>query len=458
MFYIPKAKGAWLIMLLAGLFLVGVYEFVFVKASEKEVTFEKVHEESYDALIRDIAFGFVVKDGEEQIYCKAIVLEDKEVQILDENGRVVFRKPLVYREYIESDKFRGSTAILSKRGNFVAIHDYIGKSGDPIDYFVEEEYTICNDKGEEIYRIKGPVEGTGMQDRLLISDKDGSAVGTRIEYGALDFYRPNGEVKTVSLFGELGWGRRMGYVAFSGDGEYLGVLVREVAEPSGGKPSLKADISVMLFDNSGNELWRRKVSEYQLDIFQLEKIAISEHGEFLFFKAFTSEGETAPMKGEHRDLTSVTLSLYDWEGNDMSFKDTSLFCFESFCFSRQSDFVALGGRNLIRLMRTRDGSIVFEKELPNDVGIRELRFSGDGEYLMVRAKAPIGVEKVTKRHSIPGREYRTVYTNRVFVFDMRGTQVWQEDFPELKGIFSENGYLAFSSRNKYEIFKRIKGD
>ncbi|NIM99092.1 MAG: hypothetical protein GTO24_13725, partial [candidate division Zixibacteria bacterium] len=77
--------------------------------------------------------------------------------ILDENGKMVFQKPLVHREYIEPGKFRGSIALLSKRGNYVAIHDYVGKVGDAMDYFIEEEYTIYNDEGEEIYKIKGPI-------------------------------------------------------------------------------------------------------------------------------------------------------------------------------------------------------------------------------------------------------------------------------------------------------------
>lgn len=453
MYRIFKLRDAWLLVLLLGLLTANVQGSTLARESEKKVIFKKVQQKEYDATIRDIAFGFVVKDGQERLYCKAIVLEDRKVQIFDENGKEVFQRPLVNRDYIEEDRFRGSTAILSKRGNFVAIHDYLGKPGDPVDYFVEEEYTIYNDKGKEIYKIKGPMQGTGMQDRLLLSDKDGSIVGTRLEYGALDFYQTTGETKTVPIFGEIGWGKSTGgTVALSDDGEYLAVLVGGSAKRSQALRPLNTEVWVTLFDKSGNELWRRKVDQDRYG-----NIAISQKGEYVFFKAYAYT-EKNPMdlrrKGEQATLAGVTVGLYDKEGAGLSFGDPEFMSFGSFCFSPQADYVALGGGNLLRLTRTEDGSTVFEKEIPKGVGIRRLLFSGDGQYLVVGGNVGIATEKVPERGGT-----RTVYATRVFVINMEGELVWQNDFlPRLKGMFSEKGFLAFFSPRKYEIFKKIKED
>lgn len=208
----------------------------------------------------------------------------------------------------------------------------------------------------------------------------------------------------------------------------------------------------MLFDKSGNELWRRKVDQDRYG-----NIAISQKGEYVFFKAY-GYTEKSPMelrrKGEQATLVGVTLGLYDKEGAGLSFEDPEFMSFGSFCFSPQADYVALGGGNLLRLTRTEDGSTVFEKELPKGVGIRMLLFSGDGQYLVVAGNVGIATEKVPERGGT-----RTVYATRVFVINMEGELVWQDDFlPRLNGMFSENGFLAFFSPSKYEIFKRIKED
>lgn len=427
-----RSKGAWLIVCLLGFFLMGTYGSTPVKATENQVTFEKVQEKTYTAFIRGIAFGSVVKDGEEHIYCKVIVLEDKEVQFLDESGKIVSRKSLVATKPSEVGKYSGKTAILSGRGNFVAIHDYTAKSADAMNYIVEEEHTICNDRGEEIYRFEGPLEGTASGYRLLISDKDGSAVGARLEYGALDFYRPDGEVKTVHIFDDIGWGKSTGgSVVFSDDGEYLAVLVGGSAtRPLGLRPT-NTDVWAILFDRRGTELWRRR-----LDQDRFGNIAISPSGEYIFFKTYSFAGglPRPEEKGETPKLLGLTLGLYDKSGTGLTFGDTSLFSFGSFCFSPQADYVALGGRDLIRLIKTEDGLTVFEKELPWSGRIRELLFSADGEYLIVKPE-----------------------TNPLFIVNMKGEMVWQHYFySRVREIFSGNGFLAFSFPYRYEIFQKIE--
>lgn len=428
-------KVVWLLMLLLGLFLIGVLASTVVKATEGQPVFDKVQEKTYEAFIRNIAFDSVVKDGEEQFYCKVIVLEDKEVQFLDESGKIVSRKSLVATEPSEVGKYSGKTAILSGSGHFVAIHDYTAKSADAMNYIVEEEYRICNDRGEEIYRFEGPLEGTASGYRLLISDKDGSAVGARLEYGALDFHLPDGEVNTVHIFGDIGWGKSTGgSIVFSDDGEYLAVLVGGSAtRPLGLRPT-NTDVWAMLFDRRGAELWRRR-----LDQDRFGNIAISPGGEYIFFKTYSFAGRLPRLeeKGETPQLLGLTLGLYDKGGTGLTFEDTSLFSFGSFCFSPQADYVALGGRNVVRLIKTDDGSTVFQKELPSDVAIRRLLFSGNGRCLIIGANNDA----------------------RVYVIDMDGELVWRKEFlRRVKGVFSDGKSLAFSFLHGYEIYREIESD
>jgi len=445
MSYLSSVKRGFLVLCVLSLLFADAQSTTPAKVLPKQVTFQKVQEKTYDKPIRDIAFDKAIVDGEVQVYPNVIVFGD-EVQFLNEKGGIVTRKSLVVTKTKEVGKYFGKTAMLSSKGNFVVVNEYTGKFADAMDYIVEEEFTICNDRGEEIYRINGPVKGMGEGDQWLISDKDGSVVGTRIAYGAIDFYSPDGSIKTVPLFGELGWRNAVGNAILSGDGEYLAVLVMDKPGPIRGARYRKADLWVMLFDITGNEVWRREVDEQQYG-----NIAISEHGEYLFFKAFTfGEKKERRNKGEERPLTSVTLSLYDKEGNEVSFKDTSLFTFGGFCFSPQATYLALAGDNIIRLMSTNDTLIVFEKELPpKNMAIRQLLFSSDGEYLIIKGRVPIGTVKVPER----GGSMKRIYGSLMHVLDINGNEIWQKDFPDLTKSSYSSGFLVFSCPEKYEMYK-----
>ncbi len=432
MYWISIDKRAFVILSLLSLFFINAYSTIPSEKLKKEVKFQKVQEKKYERIIKDIAFDKAIMDGVVQVYPKVIVFGD-EVQFLDEKGEIVSRKSLVVNKPKEVGKYFGREAIISSKGSYIAIGEYTGKFGDDMDYIVDEEFTIYNDRGEEIYSIMGIVKG--MDDGWLISDKDGSVIGTRIAYGAIDFYTPNGDVKTIPLFGESGWRNAVGRAILSGDGEHLAVLVRDVPGPRREARYRKADLWVMLFDIRGNELWRSKVDEQQYG-----NIAISEHGEYLFFKAFTFGGEKT------RPLTSVTLSLYDKEGNGLSFEDTSLFTFEEFCFSPQETYAALAGGKLIKVMKTKDRSTVFEKELPKNHRIRDILFTEEGEFLIVKTEPRILSEEI-------GEGYNPIHTRSVFALNLKGEQVWQEYFSNLERISSQDGNIVFLFPQHYEIYR-----
>lgn len=429
-------RGPWLTVPLLVLSLLGMRGSVLVKASEKEVIFEKVEEKAYEEYTRGIAFDLASEDGKDRMYCKMIWLDGKELQFLNETGEIISVESLaVTNEPNEVGRFTGREAVFSRDGNFAAIDEYVSVWGDAGPYPVEEHYTIFDEKGHELYTVEGILEGRDSRGRFLISDRDGSAVGTRLTYGALDFYSPEGPVKTVPLFGELGWWRGgEGYAAFSQDGEYLAVLIQYM----GKRPHLHSygadEVWFMLFDRNGNELWRKNVGERKIDMIAPEKLAISWHGEYILVKGQTIQRGRG--KGQ-RELTSLTFTLYDKTGKELSFTDTSLGVFRYFAFSRQEDCLVLGGDNIVWVLRTGDGSTVFQKELPGDGWIRQVCFSGDGRYVIAHTKT-----RVT-----------TGYTYRVFALDFNGDCVWEHDFPKVKRISTQGGYVGLASTRGYQIYK-----
>ncbi len=428
------SMGKWLKFLLLCSFLMNLPFASIAQTTENQVAFKKVQEATFDDTISNIAFGSFLKDGIERIYCKVIVLKDKEVQFLDTSGKIIARESLIANNPGEYGKYSGREAILSNKGNFVAIHDYI-KQKSNIDYIVEDEYNIFDDKGKEIYKIKGPMYGTKPLDRMLISDIGGSVVGTRYEYGGIDFYSPSGAVKTVPLFGDLDWGSRMGWAILSGNNEYLAVVTLETPWADDALPHNKKGLWTILYDCKGKELWRTKMDR----IVSLGSITFSEKGEYLVLRASVLEPGS--------DVAGKLTILYDKEGRTLTNIDTCYTSSGSICFSPHEDYVVLGKHNFITLMKTINDSIIFQKEWR--LGNAEL-FSDDGKYLIARGKAKIGTEPVLHR----GVEVmRPVYVDRVYILDMTGEQVWQNDFPELQRIFSEKGYLAFIMPHKYEIYK-----
>jgi hypothetical protein len=429
--------NVWLKFLLLGYFLMNLPGVLSAQTTESQVTFEKVQEKTYDDSISGIAFGSFVKGGTEQIYCKLIALKNKEVQFLDKSGNVIARESLIANKSGEFARYSGKEVILSNKGNFVAIHDYTKQKGNT-DYIVEDEYKICDDKGKEIYKIKGPMYGTGQQDRMLISDMGGSAVGTRYEYGGIDFYNPSGQVKTVSLFGDLDWGSRMGWAGFSGNCEYLVIVTQEMPGPNHDIYREKEGVWIIMYDHTGKELWRTKMDKTEFH----GEMTSSETGDFLILRIGIWEAGS--------DVGGHATVLYDRKGNMLTSIDTFYTSSSSICFSPKEDYVAVVKNNSLTLMKTVDDSIIFQRECR--LGNVDL-FSDDGKYLIAKGEVKIG----SKPDIIRGVEVmRPFYTDRVYIFDMTGEQVWQNDFSDLQRIFSENGYLVFIMPYKYEIYKENK--
>jgi len=97
-------------------------------------------------------------------------------------------------------------------------------------------------------------------------------------------------------------------------------------------------------------------------------------------------------------------------------------------------------------MRTKDGSTIFKTELSKNRRIRDILFSEDGQYLIVKTETKIGTEKMGGGH-IP------VYIYPVFVFNIKGDLVWQKDFSDLKNVSYLGEALIFTFPQRCEIYK-----
>jgi len=441
------SKRAWLIISLLGLFLAGMRGYGLVNASEKEVTFEKVQEQTYEDFIRAIAFGSVVKEDEVQIYPKVIVFQD-EVQFLDENGEIISRKSLVVNKPKEVGKYFGIEAILSGKGDFLAIHEYTGEFGE-VEYIVEEEFTIFSAEGEEMYNIYGPLPGTDENSVFLMSDEDGSIIRTRIAYGMIDFYDPSGEARSIPIFGEIGWRKRTACVNMSDDGEYLAILVSEEPEKRDPKNPFKADLWLLLYDTKGNELWRRKVDDNRAG-----SVAVSGKGEYITIKAFTPIIKTPTKERHETQFSSFTSAIYDRQGNKRSIEAPFASPRDLFVFSPDANCLAIGAKNAMKLIEIEKLSLVFERKFPEDSGVRRMVFSPEGSYLVIQLNMPpvsLGkrVRPTTEGFSLP----RDV--EQVLIYDELGIQVFQSEARGLRDISFSGKYLILSYTYGYELYERI---
>jgi hypothetical protein len=414
---------------------------------QKEVTFEKVQEKTYKEFIRDIAFGSAFKEGEERVYPKIIVFED-EVQFLDENEEIISRKSLVVNKPKEIGKYFGKEVILSGKGNFAAVHEYTGEFGE-VEYIVEEELTIFSPKGEEMYKIYGPLPGTDENSVFLMSDEDGSIIRTRIAYGMIDFYDPSGEARSIPIFGEIGWRRRTAAVSFSGDGEYLAILVSEEPKRRDPKNPFKADLWLLLYDTKGNELWRRKVDDNRAG-----SVAISGKGEYITIKAFTPIIKKPTRERHETRFSSFTSAIYDRQGNKRTIEAPFASPRDLFVFSPDANCLAIGAENAMKLIEIEKLSIVFEKEFPEDSRVRRMVFSPGGSYLVIQLNMPPvsqgkRVRSATEGFSLP----RDV--EQVLIYDELGIQVFQSEARGLRHISFSGKYLILRYAYGYELYERI---
>ena len=228
-----------------------------VGASSYEVVWEKEFDKPISKVVwayeNDTLYPKVLVIG------KSEVLGKTEVRFLNPSGEVEARLT-----------FRPSKVYISPNGKYVGVETFIPREDEPM-WPKESYFRLYNDKGELLWQMERALGGPDEEYYVLISNKGVTAV-LRPEYGGIDFYDIHGNCKTIIPFEDaLGWGLRdyEGVWNLSGTRLIVGVTKHRIRSKS-------PEPWLILYDEYGNELWRRPVEGRYI-----RKIAVSPSGHYI---------------------------------------------------------------------------------------------------------------------------------------------------------------------------------
>jgi len=301
-------------------------------------------ERKFDEKVVDIVSG--VDETREIIYPRIVITPDR-AKFMDEEGKILSQ--VAYPE--------NSKIIFSRKGCFVGIEKFFIDS-TLLKSSLEIRLDIFNDKGERLWEL--PITW-GYDDPLpgfYISDKDGSAVLSDYLEGVLYFYDGNGELrKKVDLFVGDKWNNeRSVSCCFSCNGDYfiVNALKNYNTQEGVGKSY------IILFDSSGNEIWRKPLNEKIS-----ANIEISPSNDYIIASGYTVS--------EKLDIESRSTVLLNTDGETIC---RYPWLFRQAVFSSDSRYLALGEKNKVRLIETRSGEVLWEEEFSKRVRALDVSQSG----------------------------------------------------------------------------------
>lgn len=309
-------------------------------------------ERKFDEKVVDMVFG--VNETKEIIYPKIVVTPDR-VKFMDEEGKILSQ--VAYPE--------NSKIIFSQKGCFVGIEKFFLNS-TLLKSTLEIKLDIFNDKGERLWEL--PITW-GYDDPLpgfYISDKDGSLVLSDNSEGVLYFYDSKGELrKKADLFVGDKWNNeRSVSCCFSCDSDYFVVNALKNYDTQEGV----GKSYIILFDSSGNEIWRRPLKEKIS-----ANVEISSSGNYIVASGYKVSKELG-IESKSTFLLNKdgeTIYRYPW-------------LFRRAMFSSDDRFIALGEKNRARLIKIQTGEILWETEFTKRV--RALDISRYGLVLVETAR------------------------------------------------------------------------
>ena len=373
----------------------------------ERVDYRLVREQMFKEPIVDVAFG--VSLGKAQKIYPKVVVKEEEVEFYDGDFNLVSTHKCLPNWF-------GVT--FSKNANYIVVStstvlptkETVGK----------RRLEILNDKGKKIWEKEVAWEYDQCVPEVFISDK-GSMVESDYERGILNFYDRSGNlIRKVKPFGdvEIDNGRDF-KCSFSDDGRYFAMVAcehgprlrakipSETTHPKTQKEieHLRKEIAylratkgvrtnpwVILFDNSGKELWRHPLNDDYGG-----EVAISPHGKYIIASHYNFRG----VPGERPVLTAKTILFKD---DGTVIEEYNLLAYP-IAFSPNDNYVAFSGKHQQKkwfgLVDCKTGNLLWEhKGLVSDMSV-----SSNGAVLIKRG-------------------------SELILYGVNGKPVWQKSFPQ----------------------------
>lgn len=393
-----------------------LFSLTLIQGSEAKLPreMELAVEREFDESVIGLVFG--MSKAEEYLYPKILISHTK-IKFMNEKGIILSEITIL----------KDTKAIFSKKGHFIGVVDFSTDSV-PSKSALEIKFEVFNERGEWLWKLKRTQEYDYPLPSFYISDKDGSVVMSDAPQGVLYFYDSNGELrKKVDLFVGDKWNNERNVsCSFSSNGNYF---IVNALKSYGSSPE-ESESYIILFDDTGGEIWRKRLKEKIS-----ANVGISPSGDYIIASGYTVS--------EKLDIESRSTFLLNKDGETIY---RYPWLFRQAVFSSDDRFIALGEKNRARLIKIQTGEILWETEFTKRV--RALDIS---RYGLVLAETARGKYK---------EGIFVYYDPEVTVITPGGEKIYEKEFtgsqfytPDIKILSSGEGFgIGFSDR--FLFYKR----
>jgi hypothetical protein len=299
-------------------------------------------------------------------------------------------------------------------------------------------FTLLDHQGSRLWSWQNTLGRDELIPSFYISNRGRVAVVEPLK-GELIFLNEEGSPeRIIELFPDaIPEMERPVACAFTADGARLAVnaLFRHPRPGDDMTPREKGQSFLILFDDDGEELWRRQLEREISD-----QVAISPGGETIAAGAFTPKGV---------DVVERTTYFYDHDGELLSELELP---YRLALFATDGTRFLMAQKSDLRMVSTATGKVLWENRLPAEHGqIRAVDLSPDGSLTLVKT-AP------GKYHS--GRFYYA--PAHAALFDEEGEQIWTASYPEdtfdqpAAHFLPDGSKFLLAFQNRYLIYERDK--
>jgi len=324
--------------------------------------------------------------------------------------------------------------LASADGNFIAVVEIAAPDKSP-QAPSPLTFTLYDRAGQKLWSLKQPVGQDDPLPSFYVSNK-GRVVMMESAESLVSFFDQTGALdRNVRLFEDTFWSNeRPVSGAFSGDGTHFAVNALHHHSRPGDElsPRQKGQSFVILFDDRGEELWRRELASEISD-----RVVISDDGMIIAAGAHSVKG---------LNVVEIRTYLYNDLGELLGQFD---FPFQHAVFSSGGENLLLGQRNDLYLVEVSTGQVIWQTMLSSEAGqVRTLDLSADGRLALV----------LTASSSHQGDGFVFI-APQAFLFDHECHQLWSETFPNdafwvpLATFLNDGARFLLAFQDRYLIYE-----